>query len=173
MNVDLLKPGTKNELYAAIASMGAYRALGLDGLTPLFYQSNLNALKTDVVEGFNSFLSRGHLLKSLNQTNLVLIPKMKRLTKVSQFCPIALCNMIYKNFSKVIANRLKVFLLKLISENQSAFVHHRMIQDNVILAHVLIHVMTTEKRKEKHLALKLDMAKTYDRVEWKFQETML
>ena len=85
------------------------------------------------------------------------------------FRPISLCNVIYKIMSKVLVNRLKKILLSIIDESQSAFVVGRMIFDNIIVTHEIIHAMRN-KRKGKigFLDAKLDMSKAYDRVEWPY-----
>lgn len=73
------------------------------------------------------------------------------------------------------ANRLKQWLPQIISQEQSAFVHGRQIQDNIIIVQEVLHQMRIKKRKRKFQAiLKLDMQKAYDRVEWDFlQMSML
>lgn len=67
---------------------------------------------------------------------------------------------------KLLANRLKQVLGKLISENQSAFLKGKLISDNIILAHNLFHHMHTHKGMMNLMTLKLDMSKAYDHVEW-------
>lgn len=109
-----------------------------------------------------------------NNTTIVLIPKTTRTESVKDLRPISLCNVLYKVVSKVIANRLKLVLPDIISPNQSAFVPGRMISDNILLAYELTHFIKRRRSGPKGVAaLKLDMSKAYDRVEWKFLEDMM
>lgn len=88
---------------------------------------------------------------------------------MSEFRPISLCNVTYKIISKVLANRLKPILDSISLENQSAFVLGRLIIDNVLVAFEIMHYLKKKRdKKEGYMAVKLDMSKAYDHVEWVF-----
>lgn len=100
-----------------------------------------------------------------NETDIVLVPKVKVSEMMSQFRPISLCNMCYI-ISKVMVLRLKSFLPQMIIDNQVAFLSQRMIHDNIIVAHEAFHYMKRKKKgKVGELGLNIDMKKAYDRLE--------
>ena len=122
----------------------------------------------------NNFLTSGKLDTRLNITNICLIPKKERPIRMIELRPISLCNVGYKIISKVLCQRLKVCLPSLISETQSAFVSGRLISDNILIAQEMFHGLRTNKScQDKFLAIKTDMSKAYDRVEWVFIQELL
>jgi len=91
---------------------------------------------------------------------LPLIPKEKGANSFKRLRLISLCNIGYKVITKVIANRLRNILPKIISENQGGFIHGRQIVDNFILVQEVIH--SSMHRKEKGMVVKLDLANAFD-----------
>lgn len=109
----------------------------------------------------------------VNKMVIVLIPKVKNPRNITQYRPISLCNVIYKLCSKVLSNRLREILDETIAEEQSAFVPGRLITDNVLTAYQCIHAMRRKKGKQGWCAVKIDMMKAYDRVEWPYLQGIM
>ncbi|KAM1648373.1 hypothetical protein ACFX1Q_010399 [Malus domestica] len=136
-NRDLVAPITDEEIKEVAFQIPSARAPGPDGFSGCFYKDHWTTVGKDVVKTIKAFWHSGTLLRKLNHTNLVLIPKVKCPKNMTQFRPIALCNVSYKILAKVMTNRLKKIMPK------------------------------------KGMAIKLDMAKAYDRVEWDFLLSMM
>ena len=143
------------------------KALGPDGMPPLFFQHFWPKVGEVVTKTDLDFLNLGFAPPSFNETHVVLLPKCKEPKKINDYRPINLCNVVYKIASKAITNKLKKILPSIISDTQSAFMHGRLITDNVLVAFETMHHITQkENGKLGEMALKLDMSRAYDRVEW-------
>ena len=108
---------------------------------------------------------------STKSSFLALIPKEKGAQSFSRFQPISVCNTGYKIITKVIANKLKKVLPRIILENQGGFIQNRQIQDNIILVQEAIH--SSCQRKEKGMIVKLDLANAFDKVRLNFLFTVM
>ena len=161
MNKNLIGNFSKDEVTIALKQMAPLKAPEPNGMPPIFYQHYCESIGDDVATNVLSFLNLGKLASSLNHTFISLISKVKSPELVSQFCLIALCNILYKLVSKVLANRLKKVLPHIISESQSAFQSDKVISNNILVAFETLHHMKMNKTgKVEHMALKLDMSKS-------------
>ncbi|XP_021747144.1 uncharacterized protein LOC110712994 [Chenopodium quinoa] len=161
------KPFTDQEIKNAMFNMHKSKSPGPDGFTADFFHLYWKDVGQLVTDSVHQFLKSGNMLKECNQSLLVLIPKVKVPEAANQFRPINLCNTVYKCISKCLVNRIKVILPKLISENQNAFIPGRYMEDNVLLSHELMHLINSRKGSN-YTAVKIDMSKAYDRVDWVF-----
>jgi hypothetical protein len=75
-------------------------------------------VQTVVIEVVLGFLNRGDTPEVINQTILVLIPKVANPDELTKLRPISLCNVIYKLCSKVMSNRLRLILMKLFQRSR-------------------------------------------------------
>ena len=71
-------------------------------------------------------------------------------------------------------SRLKPFMDMLITPYQNAFIQGRNITNNILLAHEIFDTLRKKKgRKKGYGALKIDMCKAYDRVNWNFLKVVI
>eukprot|EP00253_Pinus_taeda_P020626 PITA_20626 len=159
------------EVEEAVRSMPNDKAPGPDGFTINFYKVCWEIVKNDIWEIVEDSRRSKTILKSLNSTFITLVPKVEEANTPEKFRPIALCNVIYKIISKVIANRLKMILPGIISQEQSGYVEGRQILDNILLAQEMIHSL--HSRKVPGMLMQLDLSKAYDKVSWTYLEAIL
>ena len=145
-----------------------------DRMPPLFYQHFWGIMNREVTSTILACLNSGKLPYPINHTFVTLIPKVKNPVSISQYRPISLCNLLYKIFSEVLANRLKKFMPDLITKHQSAFAKNSLISNHVLVAFETLHCMKSHNsRKTGFMALKLDMSKACDRVEWNYLQKLM
>ncbi|XP_043694360.1 uncharacterized protein LOC122645078 [Telopea speciosissima] len=144
MNGKLCAAPTKEEIQTALFAMALLKSPGLDGLPPAFFQKYWDVTQEDLFTFVHDFFTKGQLPSKL------------------------------KVATKIMANRLKEVMDLLISPTQSAFIPNRSISDNVFVAYEIFNYINHKKKgKKRFLALKLDMKKANDRVEWVFLEQFL
>ena len=72
--------------------------------------------------------------------------------------------MLCKGLSKLIVNRFKPLMDRLVSPYQTSFVPRRSIYDNIIIAKEVVHSLSKLRCKKGYMVVKIDLEKAYDRM---------
>lgn len=134
----------------------------------VYFESNWKTVGQQVVLTIQNFFEIRIMNQEINKTHMYLIPEVKHPKNPSRFRPIGLCNTIYKMIAKIISNRIKPLLHKIIFPFRSTFLSSRQISDNIIVAHEIIRSFKKMKAKSGGLGIKMDMSKAFDKVNQNF-----
>ena len=165
-NDTLLNPVTEEEISKIVWSMEPDKAPGPDGFSIHFYRICWELIKPNLLIMMHGFMRKAKVGGGINSTFLALIPKEANPGSFERYRPISLCNASYKIVAKILANRIKPLLQKLISPTQGGFVKGIHILDNVIQVQEALH--SSHSRKEQGMLIKLDMCNSFDRVSRSF-----
>ncbi|CAN1826409.1 LINE-1 retrotransposable element ORF2 protein [Linum perenne] len=154
--------------------MDPNKSPGPDGFNPGFYQKAWPLVGGEVFRQCTRWLEEGTLPDSMLLTHIILLPKVDNPTNMKDLRPISLCNVLYRIIAKVLANRLRGVMPKLVSAEQSAFIKGRSVTDNILVAFETLHYMKRlYSAKHGEVAVKIDISKAYDRVGWEYLEDVL
>lgn len=165
---NLNRPFTRDEVVVAVRSMGRFKAPGPDGYQPVFYQQCWETVGESVSKFVMEFFESGVLPKSTNDVLLVLLAKVAKPERITQFRPVSLCNVLFKIITKMMVIRLKNVISKLIGPAQASFIPGRLSFDNIVVVQEAVHSMRRKKGRKGWMLLKLDLEKAYDRIRWDF-----
>ena len=148
---------SEEEIWTAVTRLNNNKAPGPDGFSLAFWSFSWDFGKNKVLGFFEEFHEQSRFVKNLNATFLVLIPKKQIVEDFKDLRPINLVGGLYKILKKVLANRIKRVMNKVISKTQNTFVEGRQILDAVLIANEIVD--STLRRKKCGLVCKLDIEK--------------
>lgn len=131
---DLERSFDEEEVLRCLKQCTTDKAPGPDDFTIGFYIKCWEVVKGDIMKTFQSFHEQGRFERSLNSTLIALIPKEKGAKELRDFRPISWIGSMYKILSKVLNERLKKVMSKLVDSQQLAFIKGRQIMDVILIA---------------------------------------
>jgi len=147
--------------------MNRNKAPGPDGFSAGFSHEAWEVVGEDVIIAVQEFFLTGRMLKEMNATIITLVPPKKNPSSMCEYRPISCCNVVYKCITKILANCLRAGLEDIISLNQGAFIPYRSIAENILLAQDIVSDYHKSSGRPR-CALKVDLTKAYDSVNWPF-----
>uniref|UniRef100_A0A803QPC0 Reverse transcriptase n=1 Tax=Cannabis sativa TaxID=3483 RepID=A0A803QPC0_CANSA len=172
-NVNFAKIPSDKEIKETVFGLHPLKAPGPDGFSGCFFRKYWDVVGVNLIATVQEFFISGIMNPKLNNTFICLIPKVDFPMSMDQFRPISLCNFSYKVIAKILSNRLRPLMNELISPLQSAFIPGRWIGESSILTQEIIHKIRHKQGKGGLMAVKLDMHKAYDKMEWAFLDKVL
>ena len=160
---------TPEEIKSTLLHMPELKAPRPDGFPVAFYKNYWPIVGKDVTAAVTSFFTDGSMPKEVNSSLIILIQKVPNPSTFNNYRPISLCNVIYKIISKILVLRIRPILPRFISPSQLAFIPGRWIAEN----QVIVHSFKSRKIKFGQTAIKLNLQKAYDRVNWDFLQSIL
>ncbi|XP_062114805.1 uncharacterized protein LOC133827158 [Humulus lupulus] len=142
--LDLIKPFTAHDVKLALSSIHPVKSPGPDGYGAGFFKVLWKEISREVDQPATA----------------------------TDFRPIACYTTIYKCISKMLCTRLATILPSLIKSNQGAFIKHRSLAYNVLIFQDLIKGYN-RKNSSPRCAMKIDLSKAYDSIDWDFLENLL
>ncbi|GKV50143.1 hypothetical protein SLEP1_g56855 [Rubroshorea leprosula] len=162
---------TDDEIREAVSSCASDKAPGPDGFNFHFIKLAWGTVGVDIINFIKEFHQNARLVKGINSSYITLVPKKKNPTSLKEFRPICTIGSMYKILAKVLANRLKKVIAKIISASQSAFIKGRQLVDCSFALNEIIHDLKIKRRKG--IIFKANFEKAFDSVDWGYLDKML
>jgi hypothetical protein len=167
VNAILIMLPSIDEIKAAVFGLNGDSAPGPDGFGAYFFQHYWDIVSTDVINAVLEFFTTSWILPGYNSNIIALLPKTPDASSIDQYRPIAMANFKFKIISKILADRLASIMPTIVSEEQKGFIHGMDIKDCLCIASEAANLLHN-KSFGGNVALKIDITKAFDTLDWNF-----
>lgn len=157
----------KSEIFTALKTMSRNKSPGSDGLTMEFYVKFFDVFNDIFFRLFNCIYEKSMMSRSMRHGQITLVYKKKGDRKrLKNWRPINLLNVDYKILARIMSNRLKQVLPKIVSQEQTSCIIGRDISDTIVCVNDIIDI--AEREQIEGYLIKIDQEKAFDRVSHKY-----
>ena len=157
---------TEHKILETVGQCGSNKSLGPDGYNFHYIKNNWDIIGANMINAIHCFYVSGYIPKGCNASFISLVPKKVNPTSFNEYRPISLVGCVYKLISKLLANRLKRVLPKVIDKHQTSFLSGRGMMDSVLIANETVDFL--KKENLKGVIVKVDYVKAFNSVDWDF-----
>ena len=162
----LSNPFSIDEIKAAVWGLNNEGAPGPDGIPIFFYKNCWDTIAPELMHLMDDLYAGQCQMERFNKVYIVLLPKVPGAELIGDFRPIAPSNSIYLIIAKVLANRIRVVLDRLISPLKSAFIPGRQMIYSIVMAEEI--VAAWRRFGTPGFLWKVDFAKANDSIDWRY-----
>ncbi|KAL3689318.1 hypothetical protein R1sor_015627 [Riccia sorocarpa] len=123
---------TPQEVDEVVDGLSPGKSPGFDGITAETLRLCWNFIRADCIDMVQEYWCRGALTEKTRTAVIKLLPKNDQTQLLSNWRPLSLMGLTYKLLAKIMANRVKTLMHKLVDRLQTGFIQGRNIASSLI-----------------------------------------
>lgn len=135
-NKELTQPVSVEKIRSALWAMAEDKTPEPDGFPLFFFRRYWPIIQVKMGEAVIKLFATGEMLETWLRIFVTLVSKRSNAIETCHYRSISLCTTLYKIYARLIVERMKHILPRLICPEQGAFIRGRSITDNIIIARV-------------------------------------
>ncbi|GJW61068.1 putative RNA-directed DNA polymerase [Tanacetum coccineum] len=169
--ISLEVPFSEIKVWNAMCGCKSDKAPGPDDFNFKYIKWFWDIIKMDILRAIRWLWDNGEFSRGCNASFVTLILKVVDPMRLGNYRPISLIGCFYKIITKILTNKIKRVIGKIVGEVKNAFIEGRYILDGVLIANETMEFVNSKKRKG--IVFKVDSEKAYDSIEWRYLKEIM